>query len=152
MEYNRERGLRGRVELGGMGGAEEGIKGWWKVWHERMRGRRKKWGRDSKEVCVGGGGEGDRGKDRRDSAGSFNWSLYPCIHHYFMCCLTFVRLTHFRLLQLFDRDSFHSGLILMPDLQSQTTVITTCEKARKRWSARWFFVAVVLFCSGKPFQ
>lgn len=95
---------------------------------------------------------GNRGKDRRDGAGSFNWSLYPCIHHYFMCCLTFVRLTHFRLLQLFDTDSFHIGLILMSDLQSQTTVITTHKKANEGNNDLQGGFLLLLFCySGKPF-
>lgn len=46
--------VKGNVELGGMGGAEERIKGWWKVWQERMRVRRKSEGEMVRGVGRGG--------------------------------------------------------------------------------------------------
>lgn len=87
------RGLRGKVELGGMVGRKQGSKDG-ESYDERIQGRIK---------SEGGDGERGQYRERWESrTGSFNWSLYPWVHHYFIFCLTFVRLTYPRTLQLFD--------------------------------------------------
>lgn len=80
----------------GWGGRQDQgmVKGMTREDERKEKKVRKRW----REGSGGGETEGAIGEQR----GSFNWSLYPQIHHYFIRCLTFVRLTYIRPLQLFD--------------------------------------------------
>lgn len=75
-EWKREAGFRGEVELRGMGEAEDRIKGWWKVWQGRMRGKGK-WGRDGSGGVKWGGVRGSTGGDGRAAQEAL---IGPSIH------------------------------------------------------------------------
>ncbi len=91
MDWGRE--LRGKVDLESWVGRKRGSRH-----SDRYDKRGWEKGVKVREMLRGAGRE----RQRERGAGSFNWSFYSWIHHYFMCCLTFVRLTNSRLLQLFD--------------------------------------------------